>query len=78
MKNQKRSHVIEPTDAEIQHVAYWLWLESDRASGRELDHWLEAKELLKHSPTHRDAAQKHLAIPHPVPASTMSAPLGQP
>jgi len=38
----------EPTEAEIQKAAYYLWLESGCASGRELEHWLAAKELLKH------------------------------
>lgn len=38
----------EPTEAEIQKAAYYLWLESGCPAGRELEHWLAAKELLKH------------------------------
>ena len=38
----------ELTDAEIQHAAYLLWIEAGRPEGRDLDHWLAAKELLCH------------------------------
>ncbi len=38
----------EPTEAEIQHEAYLLWLESGRLPGRDLENWLAAKELLRH------------------------------
>jgi hypothetical protein len=38
----------EPTEAEIQHQAYLLWLEGGRRPGRELDDWLAARELLLH------------------------------
>lgn len=37
-----------PTEAEIQHVAYRLWIEEGRPQGRDMDHWLAAKELLRH------------------------------
>lgn len=37
-----------PTEAEIQHAAYLLWLDAGRPEGRDLDHWLAAKELLTH------------------------------
>ena len=37
-----------PTEAEIQKVAYRLWLEAGSPAGRDLDHWLAAKELLRH------------------------------
>jgi len=46
MKTKTAHH--EPTEAEIQHVAYHLWIESGRAHGRDLDHWLTARELLRH------------------------------
>lgn len=38
----------EPTEAEIQHEAYLLWLEAGRPAGRDLEHWLAARELLRH------------------------------
>ncbi len=38
----------EPTEAEIQHEAYLLWLESGRQPGPDLENWLAAKELLRH------------------------------
>lgn len=46
--NSTQKH--EPTEAKIQNTAYHLhlWLESGCASGRELEHRLSAKELLKH------------------------------
>lgn len=37
-----------PTEAEIQHQAYLLWLEGGCRPGRELDDWLAARELLLH------------------------------
>ncbi len=40
--------VPEPTEAEIQHAAYLLWIEDGRPEGRDLAHWLAAKELLRH------------------------------
>ena len=40
--------IPEPTEAEIQHEAYLLWIESGRLSGRDLDNWFAAKELLRH------------------------------
>ncbi len=38
----------EPTEAEIQHTAYLLWLENGRPEGRDRETWLAAKELLRH------------------------------
>ena len=47
---------VEPTETEIQHAAYLLWIEEDRVEGRDLDHWLAAKELLRHRHGHAAAA----------------------
>lgn len=44
----KTSPQHDPTEAEIQKVAYQLWLEGGCQPGVELDNWLAAKELLKH------------------------------
>jgi hypothetical protein len=38
----------QPTEAEIQHAAYLLWVEGGRPEGRDLEHWLTAKEMLCH------------------------------
>lgn len=38
----------EPTEAEIQHAAYLLWVENGRPEGRDLEHWLTAREMLCH------------------------------
>ena len=46
----KRKSIVpqEPTEAEIQHAAYLLWVENGRPEGRDLEHWLAAKGLLSH------------------------------
>jgi hypothetical protein len=38
----------EPTEAEIQHSAYLLWIENGRPEGRDFEHWFAAKEMLCH------------------------------
>lgn len=48
MKTNLASSIPEPTELEIQHAAYLLWLESGRAPGHDLEHWFAAKELLRH------------------------------
>lgn len=48
MRANTTSIIPEPTEAEIQHAAYLLWIESGKTPGRDLDNWLAAKELLKH------------------------------
>jgi len=59
----------EPTEAEIQHTAYLLWLESGKAEGRELDNWLAARELLRHhhGPAAGHKKDKASLIPPPIP-----------
>ena len=42
----------EPSEAEIQKLAYHLWLEGGCRPGVELDNWLAAKELLRHRHGH--------------------------
>lgn len=41
-------HIPESNEAEIQKVAYHIWLEHGCEPGRELDHWLAAHEWLNH------------------------------
>ena len=40
--------IHEPSEAEIQKVAYHLWVEGGCLEGVELDNWLAAQELLRH------------------------------
>jgi hypothetical protein len=48
MKTKPRTHSADPTEAEIQHAAYLLWLENGRPEGSDLEHWFAAKEMLCH------------------------------
>jgi len=50
MKLKRKSAISPPapSEAEIQHAAYLLWVEDGRPEGRDLDHWLAAKEMLSH------------------------------
>jgi hypothetical protein len=48
MKRRSRSFTQEPTEAEIQHAAYLLWIEDGRPEGRDLEHWHAAREMLCH------------------------------
>ena len=61
MKRKASSHHRDPLEAEIQHAAYLLWIESGRPDGCDLEHWLAAKELLcrRHG---RDATTGRRAI----------------
>lgn len=38
----------EPTEAEIQKAAYYIWLAGGCLPGRDLENWLAAREYLKH------------------------------
>lgn len=48
MKTKTKVPTPEPTEAEIQHVAYLLWLENGQKPGHDLENWLAAKEYLRH------------------------------
>lgn len=48
MKTKNKVSAPEPTEAEIQHVAYLLWLENGQKSGYDVEDWLAAKEYLRH------------------------------
>jgi hypothetical protein len=48
MKSKRLTPKNEPTEAEIQHAAYLLWVEDGRREGCDLQHWLAAKEMLTH------------------------------
>jgi len=66
--------VSEPSEEQIQIAAYYLWLESGRAHGRDVEHWFAAREMLRHQ--HREApgtrGKKRQAtplVPPPAPAN---------
>lgn len=59
MKTKKAPLLAEPTDAQIQHTAYLIWLEDGRPEGRALEHWLTAKEML----CHRQGRDAHTGRP---------------
>lgn len=48
MKRKSAPKLPQPTEAEIQHAAYLIWIEDGRPTGRDLEHWLTAKEMLTH------------------------------
>jgi hypothetical protein len=61
MNTKIAAPLIQPTEAEIQHAAYLIWLEDGRPEGRELEHWLTAKEMLCHRHG-RDATTREKAL----------------
>jgi hypothetical protein len=48
MKLNTVTVLSEPTEMEIQHAAYLLWIENGRPEGRDGEHWRAAKEILCH------------------------------
>ncbi len=69
MKHKVTSRDTGPSEAEIQHAAYMLWIEEGRPEGRDLEHWHAAREMLCHrhgrdSKTRRRAPE--IAPPAPV------------
>jgi hypothetical protein len=58
MKPKTTSPNPGPTEAEIQHAAYLIWIEDGRPEGRDLEHWMTAKEMLCHRHG-RDAKTRH-------------------
>jgi len=61
-----------PTEAEIQHAAYLLWLEDGQPEGHDLEHWLAAKEMLCHR-RGRDARTRHRVLEIAPPAAVKRA-----
>jgi hypothetical protein len=70
MKRKKAPVLREPTEAEIQHAAYLLWIENGRPEGRDLEHWLAAREMLCHR-RGRDAMTGRRALEIAAPALTL-------
>lgn len=48
MLTQHITREHEPTEAEIQKAAYYIWLAGGCIPGRDLENWLAAREYLKH------------------------------
>lgn len=48
MKTNTKPARTDPTEAEIQHAAYLLWIEAGQPEGRDSEHWFAAKEMLCH------------------------------
>lgn len=65
MKTTVPFSTVEPSEQEIQHAAYLLWLENGRPEGRDMDHWLAAKELLvhRHARATKPARRRNQASP---------------
>jgi hypothetical protein len=61
-----------PTEAEIQHAAYLLWLEEGRPEGHDIAHWLAAKEMLCHR-RGRDARTRRRVVEISAPAAVKRA-----
>ena len=68
MKTKSITANAEPSESEIQHAAYLLWIENGRPEGSDLEHWLAAKEMLCHRHG-RDARTRR-----PVPEIAAPAP----
>ena len=68
MKRKTVLPLPQPTETEIQHAAYLLWVEDGQPEGRDSEHWFAAKEMLCHrhgrdSKTSRQAPE--IAAPAP-------------
>jgi hypothetical protein len=48
MKKKTHSTPHEPTEAEIQHAAYLLWVEAGQPAGHDQEHWFAARQMLLH------------------------------
>lgn len=68
MKTKAKAPAPEPTEAQIQHVAYLLWLENGQKPGHDLENWLAAKEYLRHhAAPGKTGRQLANAIPPAIP-----------
>ena len=70
-KTTPKTALPQPTESEIQHAAYLLWIENGRPEGRDLEHGLAAKEMLSHRHG-RDAATGRPAPEVSTPAARNS------
>lgn len=72
MKRKIHALIGQPSEPEIQHAAYLLWIEEGRPEGRDLQHWLAAKEMLLHRHG-RDAQTRRVAPEISAPAALVPA-----
>ena len=61
----------EPSEAEIQKVAYRLWVEGGCQEGVESDNWFAARELIRH---HHGRVPDHPRHHAEAPATAPAAP----
>jgi len=47
MKTKNKTSQHEPSQAEIQHTAYLLWVEAGQPEGLDQQHWFAAREMLR-------------------------------
>ena len=75
MKHKTAPKIPEPSEAQIQHAAYMLWIEEGRPEGCDLEHWMAAKEMLCHRHG-RDATTRRRApeIAEPAPLDRSATP----
>lgn len=67
----------EPSEAEIQKVAYRLWVEGGCQEGVESDNWFAARELIRHHHGRvPDHPRHHAEAPAAAPASAAAARAG--
>lgn len=66
--SHKAAAAFKPSEAEIEQAAYFIWVESGRPDGRELEHWLAAKEQLSRRSVRPGAHKRRAATPSPKPA----------
>lgn len=55
MKPTPPIELHEPTEAEIQKEAYYLWIENGRPEGHDHEIWHTARAILRHAHGHADA-----------------------
>jgi hypothetical protein len=68
--------IPEPTEAEIQHEAYLLWVESGRLPGHDLENWFAARELLRHRHARAHPRPRHMTIRTPISSPKSGQPAG--
>jgi Protein of unknown function (DUF2934) len=47
-REHRQTLVHQDLDEQIRKQAYYLWQQNGCREGHELDHWLEAKEIVRH------------------------------
>lgn len=58
--NYTEPTMAEPTEEAIRERAYQLWLSEGKPDGREVDHWLAARQALLHEELERKQALENI------------------